>query len=669
MAKLFLLPSIFLLLMLNLVVKGENAYESVPDLERAMYLTVEAYPCVRLLNLSGEIGCSSPGRGKVVTPISRLKGTHDQLADSSAVLVPLKEMQNFFLRVSNDPTFATNIAGVLVESTGFQNILTGFSPADKFPQAKFAPYQNLSYEWNPAGSGIMWNHYNFPVFLLSEESTSVVQEIVNKNEKRNKAYPVDVAEFDLSMQTTDVGAHDSESCLKERACLPLGGYSVWSSLPPINISSLKPQKPILLVLASQDSASFFRDKSLGADSPLSGLIAMLAAVDALSHVDGLDELKKQIVFAAFTGEAWGFLGSRRFLLELDLGSVAVSGLNSTMVEQVLEIGSVGKGLGQGDTTFFAHLEQETSGTKEILSAIQTASDSLGSDNVKVKAADASNPGIPPSSLMSFLRKNSSVSGIVLEEFDTSFANKFYHSHLDNPSNINSSSVAAAAILVARALYVLASDRSPVNLMALSSIKVNVSMVEELVGCLLSCEPGLSCGLVKKFISPSSSCASHYVGVFVDSPSDTQYPYPQYADDTSRFVWNFLSEKTSTPKKNLSSCTGECSSSDEVCIGAETESGGQCVISTTRYVPAYSTRLKFEDGSWHVMPPNASSDPMGAVDPVWTESYWKTIGLRIYTVQSPGYDRIVLVSGVILTASAYFAAVAIRTYLSKVLKRD
>uniref|UniRef100_A0A2N9EU94 Reverse transcriptase zinc-binding domain-containing protein n=1 Tax=Fagus sylvatica TaxID=28930 RepID=A0A2N9EU94_FAGSY len=45
-----------------------------------------------------------------------------------------------------------------------------------------------------------------------------------KNEKSKKAYTADVAEFDLVMQTTKAGTHDSESCLKERTCLPLGGY-------------------------------------------------------------------------------------------------------------------------------------------------------------------------------------------------------------------------------------------------------------------------------------------------------------------------------------------------------------------------------------------------------------------------------------------------------------
>lgn len=116
-------------------------------------------------------------------------------------------------------------------------------------------------------------------------------------------------------------------------------------------------------------------------------------------------------------------------------------------------------------------------------------------------------------------------------------------------------------------------------MTLNSIKVNVSLVEELVGCLLSCEPGFSCSIVRNFISPSNTCPSHYVGVFLDSP-DTRYP--EYADDTSRFVWNFLADKTSALKGSTSSCTGKCNSIDQVCIGAEIEGKGRCVISTTRY---------------------------------------------------------------------------------------
>jgi len=50
----------------------------------------------------------------------------------------------------------------------------------------------------------------------------------------------------------------------------------------------------------------------------------------LSHLSIL-----QVVFLVVTGEAWGFLGSRRFLHELDQQSGAVAGLNATLIEEVL----------------------------------------------------------------------------------------------------------------------------------------------------------------------------------------------------------------------------------------------------------------------------------------------------------------------------------------------
>ncbi|KAK2440419.1 hypothetical protein P8452_19522 [Trifolium repens] len=645
-----------------------SSMESVPDLQNTMYTDVDGYPCVRLLNLSGTIGCSNPGRDKVVAPIVRFENV-DDVSELSTILVSLDEFPTLFTRLSADPSLARKVGGVLVESvTDSQKKLNGFSPDQKFPQAEFAPYHNISYEWNPIGSGIMWKSYSFPVFLLTESGTKTLKEFVLKSEDKKKAYTSNVAEFDLVMQTMKSGTHDSESCLKEGTCLPLGGYSVWSSLPPINISSLKPPKPIILTVASMDSFSFFRDISLGADSPISGLIALLAAADALSRLDGLGDLSKQLVFVVFTGEAWGYLGSRRFLVELDEHSDAVHGLNHSLIEKVLEIGSVGKGLsqGQGAKKFFAHAEGDSSATDQTMVALKHAQESLLSEDIRIASASASNPGIPPSSLMTFLNKIPGISGVVLEDFDSSFVNKFYHSHLDDLSNVDSSAVVAAASLVARTLYILASGTNDVQNSTLAAINVNVTLVEKLMDCLLDCDPGLSCELVKKYISPASTCASNYVGVILDEPSST--PYSGYINDIPRFIWNFLADITSIPKENNSSSCQQGCSKNEVCIKAETDGKGVCTLSTTRYVPAYSTRLKFESGVWSILPVN-SSDKMGLVDPVWTESNWNTIGIRVYTVQIAAYDRVVLVGGITLTILAYLAIAVTRTFIAKATKRD
>ncbi|KAL3323460.1 hypothetical protein AABB24_037885 [Solanum stoloniferum] len=316
----------------------------------------------------------------------------------------MDQFEDLFARLLTDADFSRHVVGVLVESgSQLQNGLKGFSPDKKFPQAEFAPYQSGKFEWNPTGSGLMWKAYNFPVFLLSNSSTLALQEIALRNEKRKKSSTVDVADFDLVMQTTKSGTRDSASCLREQTCLPLGGYSVWSALPPIIVSSSKKAKPMILTVASMDAASLFRDVSIGADSPISGLISLLAVVDALSRVDGLGDLDKQLVFAVFTGEAWGYLGSRRFLLELDQHSDAVSGLDLALIETVLEIGSVGKGFTQDDNTFFAHSTTE-SATNGTLSALKDALGSLKTQSIKISRASKSNPGLPPSSLMSFLKK-------------------------------------------------------------------------------------------------------------------------------------------------------------------------------------------------------------------------------------------------------------------------
>ncbi|CAD5325620.1 unnamed protein product [Arabidopsis thaliana] len=645
-----------------------TSIESVPDLQKLMYVAVDGFPCVRLLNLSGEIGCSNPGINKVVAPIIKLKDVKD-LVQPHTILVTADEMEDFFTRVSTDLSFASKIGGVLVESgSNFQQKLKGFSPDKRFPQAQFSPYENVEYKWNSAASSIMWRNYNFPVYLLSESGISAVHEILSKKKMKHGTYTSDVAEFNMVMETTKAGTHNSEACLQEGTCLPLGGYSVWSSLPPISVSSSNNRKPVVLTVASMDTASFFRDKSFGADSPISGLVALLGAVDALSRVDGISNLKKQLVFLVLTGETWGYLGSRRFLHELDLHSDAVAGLSNTSIETVLEIGSVGKGLSGGINTFFAHKTRVSSVTNMTLDALKIAQDSLASKNIKILSADTANPGIPPSSLMAFMRKNPQTSAVVLEDFDTNFVNKFYHSHLDDLSNINSSSVVAAASVVARTLYILASDNKDTSNSALGSIHVNASFVEELLTCLLACEPGLSCNLVKDYISPTNTCPGNYAGVILGEPSSK--PYLGYVGDVSRFLWNFLADKTSVQKGNTTSvCSkGVCSKTDEVCIKAESNKEGTCVVSTTRYVPAYSTRLKYNDGAWTILPQN-SSDSMGMVDPMWTESNWDTLRVHVYTVQHSAYDNAVLVAGITVTTLAYIGILAAKSIITKALKQD
>jgi nicastrin len=73
----------------------------------------------------------------------------------------------------------------------------------------------------------------------------------------------------------------------------------------------------------------------------------------------------------------------------------------------------------------------------------------------VLQASGSNPGIPPSSLMSFLRVIPSVQGLVLAEFDEGFINPYFGSRFDNGSTINADGMASVAAVLAAAVHRLA----------------------------------------------------------------------------------------------------------------------------------------------------------------------------------------------------------------------
>ncbi|KAG7017961.1 Nicastrin, partial [Cucurbita argyrosperma subsp. argyrosperma] len=94
-------------------------------------------------------------------------------------------------------------------------------------------------------------------------------------------------------------------------------------------------------------------------------------------------------------------------------------------------------------------------------------------------------------------------------------------------------------------------------------------------------------------SSIEAAALLYSSFILDEPSFA--PYSGYVHDDSRFVWNYLADRTSIPKENTSSvCSQNCDDKSEVCITVETGKG-TCIISTTS-LPGYdfrnySTRLE------------------------------------------------------------------------------
>lgn len=102
---------------------------------------------------------------------------------------------------------------------------------------------------------------------------------------------------------------DSPTCLGKKACLPLGGQSVWS------IAGKPDTRSKILIATGMDALTdFYGDRG---DSYNAGVrvSVLLAIAEALSSVE-LNNATSQVLIAFFEGENWGRLGSRSFVSDL-----------------------------------------------------------------------------------------------------------------------------------------------------------------------------------------------------------------------------------------------------------------------------------------------------------------------------------------------------------------
>jgi nicastrin len=68
-----------------------------------------------------------------------------------------------------------------------------------------------------------------------------------------------------------------------------------------------------------DSTALFKDHAQGVAGTVSGLVVLLLAAKILGRLEPHDRPPKKIVFALFNGEAYDYIGSSRFAVDLSEG--------------------------------------------------------------------------------------------------------------------------------------------------------------------------------------------------------------------------------------------------------------------------------------------------------------------------------------------------------------
>ncbi|XP_068427765.1 nicastrin [Clinocottus analis] len=646
------------------------------SVEKKIYVHLNyTVPCVRLLNATHQIGCQSHLSGNVgVLHVLESEENLDWVLQSGHTppyLVILESSlftRSIMMKLKNG---SSRVAGVAVVTPN-TNPTEGTSPHTSCPNENTGVYTE-SYDpamarckvtvWNPLGTGLSYEEFDFPIFALKEDNdTQVIRQCyMDHNRAVNGStpqYPLCAMQLFSHMSAVT----DTATCMRrndinfsispEMVCDPLGDFNVWASTKPLNNTAKghKVNESVVIAAARLDSRSFFFDIAPGAESGVSGFVALLAAAHALRNATQEASLPRNILYTFFQGETFDYIGSSRMVYDMENNQFAVDLDN---IHSVLEVGQVGL---RANSRLWLHsdpVSRKNSSSvdeevKKLIQSLQTASTGL---NVSVEEPSFSQP-LPPSSFQRFLRARP-IPGVVIEDHRSAFTNSFYESMHDNAEYLNISyppnmtleeqldfvtdtakALTDVATVVARALYMQAGGAESER----SSINADPQMVSRMLyGFLVRSNNSWFQQLIPSdFMSHlTDGPTNFYVGVALQPGKPTLLVQYLLANLTGSTV-NVTQENCQNQRMHEQDKDSKHWFNYHWVQGAappnSTAREGFCMRSTARLSKALSPAFDLREYT--------SKDYS-----TWTESRWKTIKGRIFLVASHDLEMLTLGVGV------------------------
>jgi hypothetical protein len=623
---------------------------------RSVSLNDDSSACTMTLNAFGSFGChlmreEKPRRGKIKRVESEeqleqflLEAHASSATETLVVTTPMKTMKSVLKKIKSKEMA---VGGVLVEHPlAFleeEDSSSSSSSSSVVAEVEKEAAESGFYRGVPESDAKEDPRRvkigNTPVMFLGVNATKTVVWAAKENVKREKVtktimgrdellYAWMDASMDAAGRTTeDTERANSITCLEEGTCLPIGGYSIATAfLDGFSRYLYNESAPSIFVTTRLDkTASMFRDEARGANAVYSSLISFLVAAEVVNDlvVDG-PNLEKPIVFAAFAGEEYDLVGSKRMMEEFP-----------GLVDTVVEIGPVGFASSSKDALYVHEQYNQTDDTfEDFLKAQSEANrESLGEDSLSVKEVSRGVDVPKGSSLNSFT--NVSGSRLTLTDYSTfETDDPFYGTMFDSGlDKINVKRIAEVARLIAGAtLRMSMKDKEQFTLKTdvLNKLVDNdfvqqtIATAAELAECLVDPKVGLrKCLFSQKYDmfsgsddapseeDESNNVGSSYVGVVQYIPEDIQTS--EGKSPIERFVYEHLSR---------------------VANGT----------ASTTYRLALPSQLKFDRDSyrWQVRDGNANGYE------IWTESNWSMkIGVTIESNKGWYFEPIATACAVVI----------------------
>ncbi|XP_021397899.2 nicastrin isoform X2 [Lonchura striata] len=645
------------------------------SVHRKIYIPLNhTAPCVRLLNATHQIGCQSSLSGDtgVIHVVEREQDLPWALAEGPhPPYVILLDGSLFSREILMRLKGSSRISGLAVAAAS-PAPEQGFSPGLKCPNDGFGLYSD-SYgpqfahcngsEWNPDGSGLSYEDFPFPIFLLQDANeTQLIKECFRAHNL--PPAPGAAPQFPLCALQLQAHMHAAAStvtCMRrsslqsafsinpEIVCDPLLDYNVWSSLQPINASArLPPEQRLVLAATRVDSHSFFWNVAPGAEAAVGSFVALLAAAQALQAAPGSQQLPRNVLFVFFQGESFDYIGSSRLAFDMEHDKFP---LRLENIGAFLELGQVAL---RNDSVLWVHTdpisrrnESVESEVQSVLSALRGAARGSG---LSVQEPEASRP-LPPSALQRFLRARRLLPGALLADHRGAFRNRYFQSIYDTAESLGlrypeglspeqrlefvtdtAQALAQVATLVARALFSLAGGAAG----AAESIRADPKTVTRLLyGFLLNSNNSWFQSLIKPdqrgILGPFPQ---HYVAV--SSPTNTTQLLQAVLGNLTGASANLSREQCQDPGKSPGTLPElyEYWWVQGPLDGNSSSRVPGCVRSGVRLSPALSPA--FELRRWD-----------SREFSTWTESRWKDVRARLFLVASRELELLTLALGVLV----------------------
>jgi nicastrin len=485
-----------------------------------------------------------------------------------------------------------------------------------FPNADQSCYDPAGYQWNLRGDSLAQAVTAVPIVYPPGAVAAQVKEHIARQGSRAGAY----------MRIFNTARGTDADCVASDQCQPIGGLSMFGSFDE------KYGGPAVWAISSFDTTGLFPYGSTGADASVSGFVAQLAALQSLKGVDW-KSARLPLRFAFFDGEAHGYVGSQGFLADIEQFDCSIwSGDHSACIKPYrlqLQFRNI------SIADFHTVVEMKSVANVTRLFAHGNIADEVTplKTNLSISRANASNPGIPPSSAHSFVRVNSSIRHLVLAGFDSHYPDD---NRYGSPSDVryDAESVTKAAETLVQVWQSISGFELPATWSG-----VNETIVDDLMQGFVGI-PRDSAYMKSLFPSVDSLPGDHvslYSGIcsFYTAQLKQRVVHAALKDVVAYNTSDLNCSQDDT-------CRGL--GGDWVCSWA-----GKCERINIHHHPAYSRRYEWDDDKqiWGIQ--NTDSKLPSAAETVW-------LAPDIQLVTLPAYwtGRIAVGVGVFLWAASAVA---------------